>query len=304
MRTTLVVLAAGIGRRFGGLKQLEPVGPSGETLLEYSVFDALRAGFDHLLLIIRRETESEFKRVLGPRLRGHIELSYAYQEISDIPAGVAILHNRRKPWGTGQAVLAAKASINEPFAVINADDFYGAPAFTAVGEFLRSAHNDSPPTFALAGFRVGPTLSEMGPVSRGLCRVDNDGWLEKIVEVLKLSKHGSGGRFIDSDGIEQCVSGDDLVSMNMWAFLPDFFIELENRFRQFLVQLEGKTDDSQELLLPEDGQGMIDDGTARIRVLRHNGQWCGITFAEDKERVTRFIADMVTRGEYPSMLWQ
>ncbi len=303
MNNTLLILAAGVGSRFGGLKQLEPIGPCGETLLEYSVFDALQAGFDRLVLVIRRETESEFRRVLDARLAERIALSYVYQELEDIPDGSALPEGRRKPWGTAHAVLASEHKIHGPFSVINADDFYGAHAFIRVGNFLNSLHEQNSPIFALAGYSVASTLSHMGPVSRGLIRVDKNGWLKKIVEILELSKHGTGGRFIDPAGTEQFVPGDELVSMNMWGFTPAVFDELRFRFRGFLGRLGESNESSPEFLLPDVCHAMIVDGRARIRVLRHDGQWCGMTFAEDRNHVRDFIASMVVRGEYPETLW-
>ena len=304
METTLVVLAAGIGRRYGGLKQLEPVGPGGEALLEYSVFDALRAGFDRIVLVIRPETEDEFKNFFGARLGDGASLSYVYQRLCDVPGGAAPPPGRSKPWGTGHAVLAAQGAVRGPFAVINADDYYGAASFAVIENFLRRDRHDAPSTFALAGFSVGPTLSAAGPVSRGLCRADNDGWLESINEILKLDKYGDGGRYTDADGVSHLVAGDELVSMNMWGFTPALFPELRRQFRLFFDTPAKRADDSSEFLLPEVVQGMIDGGSARVRVLRHDGRWCGITFPDDRERVREFIADLVSQGEYPARLWR
>jgi len=303
LEKTLVILAAGIGRRYGGLKQLEPVGPGGEALFEYSIFDARRAAFDRVVLVIRREIEHEFRRFLQARLTEDIHVSFVYQELSDVPDGVVLPSHRTKPWGTGQAVLAAAAEIQGPFAVVNADDFYGSDSFATLGEFLQTHHGDTPPTFALAGFRVGPTLSDTGPVSRGLCRTDGTGWLEEIVEVLEIGKHGAEGRYTDASGVDRVVPGDELVSMNMWGFTPAVFSELRARFRQFLGASGKAPDGSSEFLLPDAVQRMIDDGSARVRVLRHEGRWCGITFPEDRERVRGFIASLVARGEYPKRLW-
>jgi NDP-sugar pyrophosphorylase family protein len=303
MGTTLVVLAAGIGRRYGGLKQLEPVGPGGEALFEYSIFDALRVGFDRVVLVIRPETEAEFRRFLEPRLASGVDLRYVSQTLSDVPEGVVPPAGRTKPWGTAHAVLVAEGEVSGPFAVINADDFYGSDSFTVLGEFLETDADDRLPTFAVAGFRLGPTLSAVGPVSRGLCRVDGDGWLERIVEVLELISHDDGGRYTDGAGVEHLVAGDELASMNMWGFTPALFPELRSRFQQFLEGLGVTDEESSEFLLPEVVQGMIDRGTARVRVLRHDGQWCGITFVEDRQRVRDFIAELVARGEYPRRLW-
>jgi NDP-sugar pyrophosphorylase family protein len=299
----LVVLAAGVGSRFGGLKQLEAVGPGGETLLEYSIFDALRAGFDHIALVIRPETEGEFRESLGSRLANKIGVSYVFQGLSDLPAGVELPSHRSKPWGTGHAVLAARSAVSGPFAVINADDFYGRDAFRAIADFMRSDPPGPPPTFALAGFDVGPTLSDAGPVSRGLCRANGDGGLEKIVEVPKLEKCAAGGIYSDLSGEERRVAGDELVSMNLWGFTPEIFPELESRFRHFLKDRGAATGEQPEFLIPDVVQGMIADGSARVRVLRHAGRWCGITFPEDHPRAQAFINTLVQEGEYPSLLW-
>lgn len=299
----LVVLAAGAGSRYGGLKQLESVGPDGETLLEYSIFDALRAGFDHIVLVIRPETEIAFRESLGSRLANRVGVSYVYQQITDLPDGVSPPDDRSKPWGTGHAVLAVEAAIAGPFAVINADDFYGRDAFRVLADFMKASHPGSVPTFALAGFEVGPTLSDAGPVSRGLCRAGDAGWLERIVEILKLTKKGEGGIFSDASGTDHEVPPDALVSMNMWGFTPSIFPELRTRFRSFLREDQTATDRRREFLIPDVVQGMIAENRARVRVLRHNGQWCGITFPEDRSQAREFIADLIENSEYPSRLW-
>ena len=300
---SLVVLAAGVGSRYGGLKQLESVGPNDETLLEYSVFDARRTGFDHIALVIRRETEGQFRNSLGARVTDHITVSYVYQEIADLPDGVAPRETRTKPWGTAHAVLAAEGVVNGPFAVINADDFYGRDAFRTLADFMRTGGPGHTPTFALAGFEVGPTLSGAGPVSRGLCRADADGRLEKIVEILKLNRTETGGSYTDENGVEHQVAADDLVSMNMWGFTPAIFPALRATFRRFLSGEESANGDQGEFLIPDAVQGMIIDGAAVVRVLRHNGRWCGITFPEDRTPAREFIADLIEQDEYPPRLW-
>ena len=301
---TLVVLAAGIGSRYGGLKQLEPVGPGGETFLEYSIFDALRAGFERVVLIVRPETEAVFEEHLGPRLAGRTKPAYAHQVLSDLPAGVRAPEGRTRPWGTGHAVLAARNLVDGPFVVINADDFYGSDSFFQVGRYLEFARDQTPTTFGLAGFEVGPTLSEAGPVSRGLCRADEKGWLETIEEVLKLTKRGDGGIYTDSSGAERTVAHDDLVSMNMWGFTPAIFESLERGFSDFLASPEATENPKAEFILPAVVQRMIARGEARVRVLGHGGSWCGITFPEDRDRAREFIAGLVARGEYPERLWR
>lgn len=303
MEKTLVVLAAGIGRRYGGLKQLESVGPSGEALLEYSIFDALRGGFEHVVLVIRPETEAEFRAFLGPRLGDGVSLSYAFQRLSDLPDGVVAPTDRTKPWGTGHAVLAAEGEVQGPFAVINADDFYGADSYAVLGKFLDQDATGAESVYGLAGFDIGPTLSSAGPVSRGLCRADDEDWLENIVEILKLEKRGAGGSFTDPTGVDRLVAANELVSMNMWGFTQTIFAELKEQFRTFFSPLHKVTDDSSEFLLPTVVQGMINDGSSRVKVLRHDGRWCGITFPEDRDRVRDFIADLVQQGAYPTQLW-
>lgn len=300
----LVVLAAGRGRRYGGLKQLEPVGPSGEALLEYSIFDALRTGFERVVLVIRPETERDFRGFLESRLGHSVRLSYAHQTLWQLPDGLTPPRDRTKPWGTGHAVLAARDEVHGPFGVINADDFYGRDAFATLSQFLMSMRGEPEPTFALVGFSLGPTLSGTGPVSRGLCHVDAGGWLEQIVEVLEISKHDSGGSYTDPEGAVRIVPSDAPVSMNMWGFSSHVHDELRSRFRRFLETACAAGDHSSEFLIPDAVQGMIVDGRARVRVLGHDGQWCGITFPEDRERVRAFIAGQVAAGEYPSSLWR
>lgn len=300
----LVVLAAGVGSRYGGLKQLEPVGPGDETLLEYSVFDALRAGFDHIVLVIRPETGDEFRRSLGSRLAKRVSVSYVYQELADLPDGVSLPSHRRKPWGTGHAVLAVEDAVGGPFAVINADDFYGRDAFRVMADFLRTDHPDDDSPFGLAGFEVGPTLSDAGPVSRGLCFADRAGWLERIIEIPKLVKNGDGASYTDAAGVDHLVSAGDLVSMNLWGFTPEIFPSLRSQFREFLSNSGLEIDRPKEFLIPDVVQRMIADGSSRVRVLRHQGKWCGITFPGDHPRVRSFIADLVGAGEYPSRLWE
>jgi NDP-sugar pyrophosphorylase family protein len=299
----LVVLAAGVGSRYGGLKQLESVGPDGETLLEYSIFDALRAGFNHIVLVIRPETESEFRASLGSRLANRVGVSYVYQKITDLPDGGSPPDDRSKPWGTGHAVLSVEAAIGGPFAVINADDFYGRDAFRALADFMRTASSGSIPTFALAGFEVGPTLSDAGPVSRGLCRAGDAGWLERIVEILKLSKKGDGGIYTDASDTDHEVAPDALVSMNMWGFTPEIFPELRTRFLEFLDDEQTAADNRREFLIPDVVQGMITDQKAQVRVLRHKGRWCGITFPEDRPQVRELIEELAENGDYPTRLW-
>jgi dTDP-glucose pyrophosphorylase len=299
---TLVVLAAGVGSRYGGLKQLESVGPAGESLLEYSAYDAMRAGIRRAVLVIRRDCEQRFRRSLGHGLARALHVSYVVQRLSDVPAGCAVPKGRTRPWGTGHALLSARDAVRGPFVVINADDFYGRDAFATLSEFLRTRAHGAGLDFALAAFEVGATLSESGPVSRGLCRVDAAGWLEAIFEVPKLAKLGDGARYTDATGAEQRVAADELVSMNMWGFSPEIFSELTGQLRRFLASTPD-ADHASELLIPDVVQRMVAGQRVRVRVLCHRGRWCGITFPDDLARARAFIARLVADGEYPERLW-
>ena len=302
MASSLVILAAGVGSRYGGLKQLDGVGPSGETLMEYSIFDAIRAGFERVVFVVRPETEQMFRDTVGQRVADAIEVAYVHQTLDRVPEGCAPPEHRTKPWGTGQAVLVAEGAVDGPFAVINADDFYGRESFRNLAKFLSSSRNDQPPVYAIQGFEIGPTLSTAGSVSRGLCRVDGDGWLESIVEILEVWKQGDGGRFVDGDGVERRLRGDEPVSMNMWGFTPAVFDELRTGFGSFLVDSSG--DQKTEFLLPAAVQGLIRSGDARVKVLRESGPWCGMTYPEDRARAAATIGHLIADGIYPESLWR
>lgn len=297
----LVILAAGVGRRFGGLKQLEPVGPGGMTIMDYTIFDARRAGFAGVVLVIRPETVAAFRRSIGRRVAEHLAVTYAFQRLEDLPAGGAVPAGRSKPWGTAQAVLAAAEAVDGSFAVVNADDFYGAESFATLGRFLRQRHSEEPPVFAMVGFPVRTTLVRTGGVSRALCSINPDGWLQGIVEIPALEKRGDGGCYTAADGTTHTVGGDELVSMNMWGFTPAIFDPLHRRFREFLrgpgPLLEA------EFLLPSVIEELIRERRARVKVLPNAGTWCGVTYSRDKVRVEKMIAGLIARGDYPQPLW-
>lgn len=296
-----MALAGGIGSRYGGLKQLEPVGPDGETLLEYSVYDALRAGFSRVVLVVRPETESMFKERFDRGMAGRVRVSYVHQKLEDLPGGFEVPPDRTKPWGTGHAVLAASGEVEGRFAVVNADDFYGASSFKALVDFLRREETSVVPTLAMVGFAAGPTLSDEGPVSRALCRLDGEGHLAEIVEILEMWKRNGGGFYLDPRGRETAVGSEELVSMNIWGFVPEVFAELEGRFRDFLAA-NGHLGDS-EFLVPEVIQSLVSEGRMQVEVLPHTGKCYGITYPEDRRRVAGLIADMAARGDYPAPLW-
>lgn len=299
---TLVALAAGVGSRYGGLKQLRPVGPGHHTLLEYSIYDALKVGFARVVLVVRPELEADFRDRFAGGLTNHVRVEYVHQTLHDPLADFTAPTERTKPWGTGQAILAAEAVVTGPFAVVNADDFYGAESFAAMAHFLPSVRKDPLPTFAVVGFGLGQTLTEAGPVSRALCQLDDNGYLQKIVEIAEVWKSGDRGRYIDLDGTEVVADGNAPVSMNMWGFGPALFPELRRHFEEFLARKAALPDS--EFLVPEVIQSLINEGKIRVAVLPQRGQWCGITFPEDEQRVAAVIAALVERGDYPRHLWQ
>ena len=296
----LVILAAGVGSRYGGLKQLDAVGPSGETIMEYSAYDAARAGFHRAVLVVRPETEADFRDTVGRRIGAHLAVEYVHQTLDVSAHGLRPTAERRKPWGTGHAVLAARAAVADRFAVINADDFYGAASYRSLAGFLRDLAFSRPTDFALQGFRIGPTLSAAGTVSRGLCQADREGWLQHIVEIPEVCKRDGGGCYTDGDGVEHQLAGDELVSMNMWGFTPAVFDELGRQFAAFLER--SAHDPGAEFLLPAAVQRLIAGRRARVRVLPEAGQWCGITYREDRDQVAAHIAGLVARGVYPERL--
>lgn len=302
MSETLVILAAGLGSRYGGLKQIDPVGPNGETILEYSIHDAVRAGFTRVVFITRRDIKSEFQREVGKRIEGRVAVQYACQELGTPTGNDATLRGRTKPWGTGQAVLAAKPLVSEPFAVVNADDFYGASSFAVIGEHLGTAGRAEPPEHAMVGFTLQSTLSEAGAVSRGICSCDDNGCLVEIVERTRIERAGAAARYVDDNGNACPLSGMETVSMNMWGFGASIFGQLEELFARFIEENGASLD--AEFHLPGAVNELIGVEHARVRVLSTTDLWCGITYAQDKPRVRRHIRELVDRGVYPSPLWR
>ncbi|MBS1369580.1 MAG: NTP transferase domain-containing protein [Lentisphaeria bacterium] len=301
MKLTLLVLAAGMGSRYGGLKQLDEVGPSGETVMDYSVFDAMRAGFDRVVFVIRKDIEEAFRAAIGSRYADRIEVAYAFQDMSDLPAGFSVPEGRTKPWGTGQAVYAARHLLDGPFAVINADDFYGADSYRKLAGYLRSEPEDGKIRGCIASFILSNTLSENGSVSRGVCSVDGSGNLAKVVENTKIFRRG--GRIISAqeDGSELEFSGGELVSMNSWGFSAKLVGELERLFTAFLE--ERGTELKSEFYLPFAVDTLIREGRAEIRVLRSGDSWFGITYREDKPFVQAALKRLVAEGAYPEKLF-
>ena len=302
-KTSLVIMAAGIGSRFGGgIKQLEPLGPNGEVIMEYSIHDALKAGFNKVVFIIRKEMEDYFKEVVGDKISGICEVAYAYQNIDDLPEGFTNPAERKKPWGTGQAVLACKDIVNEPFMVINADDYYGKEAFATVHDFLVS-NTETPKeyNFCMAGFILKNTLSDNGGVTRGVCEVDSNNYLTKVVETTDIVKTANGAG-VEKDGSVSPLDPEAFVSMNMWGLTPDFIDVLEGGFVEFLSdpnlnQLKG------EYLLPSVIGGLVESGKASVKVLPTADKWFGVTYGEDKYAVKEEFLKLHANGTYAKTLY-
>jgi hypothetical protein len=296
---TLLVLAAGMGSRYGGLKQLDPVGPGGETILDYAVFDAIRAGFGRVVFVIRRDFAEAFQTQVVAKYAGHILVDTVFQALDALPPGAAIPAGREKPWGTGHAVWCARDAIHTPFAVIGADDLFGRDAFVQLAAFLSplaarpSAAGPSPATFAMVGYRLANTLSENGAVARGVCTAGRDGRLQTVVENTGIRREdvGPGRKF----------TGEEIVSMNCWAFTPEFFPALDRQWREFIAARGSEL--KSEFYLPEAVSQQIAAGTATVAVRPTTAEWFGVTFREDKPRVQAALLDLATRGEYPLPLF-
>jgi hypothetical protein len=296
-KPTLLVMAAGMGSRYGGLKQIDPVGPGGETLMDYSIFDAMRAGFGKVVYVIRKDIEAPFKETIGAKFEKRIPVEYVFQELDKIPAGFKVPEGRTKPWGTTQAVLMAEGAIHEPFAVINADDFYGAEGYRVLAEHLTSGA----PGYAMVGFVLRNTLSDFGSVARGVSQADRDGYLQSVVELTKVEREGNGAKNTDPSGNVTHLTGEELVSMNMWGFTPQIFPQLQERFGAFLEK--SGNDLKSEYYVPTAVNELVSSGQARVKVLRTNDAWFGVTYREDRPRVVDSIAALIRKGQYPEKLW-
>ena len=297
MKPTLVILAAGMGSRYGALKQVDSVGPSGEVILDYSIYDAVRGGFGKIVFVIRKDFEAEFRRKVGSKYESIIDVDYCFQDISDIPAPFKVPEGRSKPWGTAHAARAARNVVEGPFAVINADDFYGRDAFAKLGAFLSAAE---PMNFAMVGYKLELTLSENGSVARGVCDVAADGKLNGVTEMTKLVRAGEMAENLEDEANPVKVPLDARVSMNLWGFTPQLFEDLESRFPQWLKENGAK--EKSEWYIPFVVDELIKEGKADCEVLPTESSWFGVTYREDKPYVMAEIKKLVDAGEYPQNL--
>jgi UTP-glucose-1-phosphate uridylyltransferase len=297
-KPTLLILAAGFGSRYGGLKQIDPVGPNGETIMDYSIYDAVKAGFGKLVFVIRRDIEEPFRKIIGSRYEKWIGVDYVFQELDQLPIGYSVPKNRKKPWGTGHAILMGAESISEPFAVINADDFYGAQSFDVLSKHLSSGT----PDYAMVGFVLNNTLSEFGSVARGICQVGMGALLVSVKEMSGVKKEGATVECTDAVGIQHRLNGREIVSMNMWGFTPTIFGHLHSGFMRFLEK--SIQEEKSEFYIPSVVHDLASAGQEKIKVLHSADSWFGITYREDRVRVVNGIKHLVADGSYPKILWK
>ena len=300
----LVVMAAGMGSRYGGLKQIDPVGQHGEAILDYSVFDARQAGFETVVFIIKKEIEEAFRSTIGARLEPHMDVRYAYQQLDCLPEGYTVPEGRVKPWGTSHAILSAAEAIDAPFAVINADDYYGPQAFKEVYNYLSTHPDTNVYEYSMVGYLLKNTVTENGSVSRGVCQADAEGFLSNVTERTQIETFPEGIRYTEDGGntwtdLEQ----DSVVSMNLWGFTPSFVREIANRFPAFLDAALQENPMKAEFYLPTVVSQLIEEGKARVKILHSQDRWHGVTYQEDKPLVVEAIAKKTQQGEYPAPLW-
>ena len=296
-KPTLLVLAAGMGSRYGGLKQIDPVGPAGETIIDYSIFDAMRAGFGKLVFVIRKEIEPQFREVVGSRFEKRIAVEYVFQELDKLPAGFSLPAGRTKPWGTTHAILMAENAIKEPFAAINADDFYGRNAYSVLAKHLTSGTSD----YAMVGFVLKNTLSDNGSVARGVSQTDAKKYLTSIVEMMKIERDGARAKNTDAEGKVTQLTGKEAVSMNFWGFTPALFPQIKVIFENFLRKSGGEL--KSECYIPNTVGELVATGQAKVKVLRSPDSWFGVTYREDRPQVVESIRKLIAKGEYPEKLW-
>lgn len=299
MKPALLILAAGMGSRYGGLKQVDPVGPAGETILDYSVYDAIKAGFGKVVFIIRRDIEQAFVETYINKLQKFVDVEWVFQETDALPDGYAAPAGRTKPWGTGHAMLMARNNLHQPFAVINADDFYGREAFETLSNYFNESNNET--EYAMVAYRLKNTISDFGTVSRGICVTNANNELLSVTERTSIEPFGGQISYSGADNTRFPLSDDTLVSMNFWGFKPGFFNHLENHFESFLKQNAGSM--TAEFYIPGVVDQLIKNDEIKVKLLKNDGQWFGITYKEDKPEVVKKIAQLTHSGIYPSPLW-
>ncbi len=301
MKPTLVILAAGIGSRYGGLKQMDKLGPSGESIIDYSVYDAIKAGFGKIVFVIREDIKSEFKNVFNKKFGDRIKLEYAIQDIKNIPEGIKFEGERKKPWGTGHAVMVTSDYVNEPFGVINADDFYGAGAFQTIARYLSTIDKEDNTSNCMVGYQIKNTLSEFGYVSRGICEINDNDYLHTVTENLHIERVNKNIISFHKDGSQTILNEDCYVSMNFWGFNSNVFGDFVKYFKKFLE--ENDELEKSEYFIPLVVSQMIQTGSSMIKVLKCQDKWFGITYQEDKSNVIQKIRNLVDAGIYPENLW-
>ncbi len=300
MSPTLLVLAAGMGSRFGGIKQLDGIGPNGETIMDYSIYDAIKSGFDEVVFVIREELLEDFEKLVTYKFKDKVKVKYVFQKTEDLPEGIDLKIERAKPWGTAHAVWSAREAINKPFALINADDFYGRNSFEVIADYLKQLDPNDISKQCIIGFNLQKTLSENGSVSRGVCAVDENKNLTEIVERTKIYKKGNKAFYVEDDE-EHPLSGDEAVSMNMMGFTPAIFQKIEKDMIEFLNE---KGDDPKaEFYLPLVLNNLVRNNAGQVKVLDTNSSWFGMTYKEDRPDVVKSISDRIASGEYPKSLW-
>jgi len=303
MKPTLVLLAAGMGSRYGGLKQLDGLGPNGETIMDYSIYDAIKAGFGKIVFVIRKDFEQEFREKVLSKYEGHIPTEVCYQSLDALPEGFTVPEGREKPWGTNHAVMMAKDLIHEPFCVINCDDFYNRDSFMVIGKFLADLPDNATNTYAMVGFRVGNTLSENGTVARGVCSKDENDLLTTVVERTEIMRVDGKVSYKDENGEWVAIEDNTPVSMNMWGFTPDYFAHSDAYFKQFLSDPKNQANPKAEFFIPLMVNELVNNGTSTVKVLDTTSKWFGVTYSADRQATVDRIQALVNEGVYPNKLF-
>jgi len=303
-KPVLVIMAAGLGSRYGGLKQIDPIDEHGHLIIDFSIYDAIKSGFEKVIFVIKKENEADFRERIGNRVGKHVAVEYVYQDINDLPSGYSVPEGRVKPWGTGHAVLSCAGKVNGPMAVINADDFYGRTAFSRIYDFLINSRDDDKYNYAMVGYILENTLTDHGYVARGVCEISEDGYLVKIKERTRIEKKHGGAAYTEDGGQTWIpLPKGSIVSMNMWGFGKSILFELKQKFETFLKADVPKNPLKAEYFLPEVVGQFINEGKARVKVLNSPDKWYGVTYKEDKEMVVKAISRLKESGLYPDVLW-